>query len=215
LTFDRSVKYYPVVKKLNTTRQRLLETAVELIWENSYGSVGVEDICKRAKVQKGSFYHFFPSKADLAVAAFDCHWDQIQPAKDKHFAADIAPLDRIAGFCDFIYQAQTQKKKEAGKVLGCLFTSTGSELSTQDRKIRLKIKEMSARNCGLLEKAIRDAQKLGQIPLFDPIEKAQELYAFLMGVFVQAKIEDDAELFRRLKPAFFRLLDVKEVSVKR
>jgi TetR/AcrR family transcriptional regulator, transcriptional repressor for nem operon len=201
--------------KLNTTRQRLLETAVELIWNNSYGSVGVDDICKRAKVQKGSFYHFFPSKADLAVAAFDCHWEQMQPAKDRYFAADIAPLDRIEGFCNFIYQAQTQKKKESGKVLGCLFTSTGSELSTQDKKIRLKIKEMSARNCELFEKAIRDAQKLGQVPPCDAAEKAQELYAFLMGVFVQAKIEDNAELFRRLKPAFFRLLGVKEAAPQR
>jgi len=49
----------------NTTKQKLLETAMELIWVSSYGSVGVDDICKRAGVSKGSFYHFFPSSPIL------------------------------------------------------------------------------------------------------------------------------------------------------
>ncbi|MCW2286501.1 AcrR family transcriptional regulator, partial [Rhodoblastus acidophilus] len=53
------------------TKRRLIAAALELIWRSSYGSVSVDDICKAADVRKGSFYHFFPSKADLAVAAMD------------------------------------------------------------------------------------------------------------------------------------------------
>ena len=47
---------------------------MELIWEQSYGSVSVDVICERAGARKGSFYHFFPSKSDLAAVAIEDHW---------------------------------------------------------------------------------------------------------------------------------------------
>lgn len=37
------------------TKTRLLETANELIWKSSYGSVSVDDICTASGVNKGSF----------------------------------------------------------------------------------------------------------------------------------------------------------------
>lgn len=44
------------------TRQSLWVTSRTLLWKNSYGSVSVRDICRQAGVNKGSFYHFFPSQ---------------------------------------------------------------------------------------------------------------------------------------------------------
>jgi len=41
------------------TKDKLLQVAFDLLWDNSYGSVSVGDICERAGVNKGSFYHFF------------------------------------------------------------------------------------------------------------------------------------------------------------
>jgi len=55
--------------RVSDARQRLLDATIDLIWQNSYGAVTVDDICERAGVKKGSFYYFFPSKTDLVVAA--------------------------------------------------------------------------------------------------------------------------------------------------
>ena len=41
------------------TRERLLKTASDLIWSNSYHATGVDRICAESGVKKGSFYHFF------------------------------------------------------------------------------------------------------------------------------------------------------------
>lgn len=49
------------------TKTKLIETATDLIWRDSYGSVSVDDICAQTGVKKGSFYHYFPSKAHLAL----------------------------------------------------------------------------------------------------------------------------------------------------
>ena len=53
------------------TRQRIIDTARELISARSYHAVGVAEICRQAGAQKGSFYHYFPSKRALALTALD------------------------------------------------------------------------------------------------------------------------------------------------
>jgi len=57
--------------RTSDTRERLLEAAIDLLWASSFGAVSVDQICEGAGVKKGSFYHFFESKIDLAIAAYD------------------------------------------------------------------------------------------------------------------------------------------------
>lgn len=68
------------------TRQKLIDTALELMWTNSYGTVSVDDICKAADVKKGSFYHFFPSKVDLSIAAMEQSHHELEETYDKIFS---------------------------------------------------------------------------------------------------------------------------------
>ena len=55
--------------RTSDAKDRLMTAALDLIWSESYGAVTIDDICQRAEVKKGSFYYFFESKSDLAVAA--------------------------------------------------------------------------------------------------------------------------------------------------
>ncbi len=80
----------------NDTRQRIITAAQELIYSRSYNEVGVQEICDHASVKKGSFYHFFPSKRDLALAVLDQSQAFMQETIiNKSFANDILPLARI------------------------------------------------------------------------------------------------------------------------
>src|SRR4030042_5248236 len=47
------------------TRARILEAAVEAFARHGYDATGVAEICQRADVTKGGFYHHFPSKQAL------------------------------------------------------------------------------------------------------------------------------------------------------
>jgi AcrR family transcriptional regulator len=44
------------------TRSRILEAALEAFADHGYDATGMAEICRRAGVTKGGFYHHFPSK---------------------------------------------------------------------------------------------------------------------------------------------------------
>ena len=66
--------------RTSNARERLIESASELWHSRSYADVGVNEICEHAGVRKGSFYHFFASKQDLALAVIDSFWSRARRA---------------------------------------------------------------------------------------------------------------------------------------
>ena len=51
------------------SRNKLLDAAVTLIRTRGYEATRVDDVCAAAGVTKGSFFHHFKTKEDLAHAA--------------------------------------------------------------------------------------------------------------------------------------------------
>jgi len=200
------------MKPESETKQKLLTVAMELIWESSYGSVSVDDICTKAGVNKGSFYHAFKSKSDLAVAAFERHWENKRPMLDQIFSAQIPPLQRLEQYCQVIIKDQKQKYESFGKMLGCPFCSVGSELSTQDEKIRQTAEKMGARMLKYIESLIRDLAKEGLIEAKDTAELAEEVGSYITGVLMQAKIENSVKHVERLQHGVMRHLGIKTLS---
>lgn len=98
------------------TKERLVETAIEMVWKNGYGSVSVDDICKTADVRKGSFYHYFKSKAELAVEAMEQHYQKAKSDFDKVFSPANTPIERFEKYADFTYQKQKQAIEKYGHV---------------------------------------------------------------------------------------------------
>jgi TetR/AcrR family transcriptional repressor of nem operon len=200
------------MKQESETKRKLLETAMKLIWESSYGSVSVDDICTKAGVNRGSFYYAFKSKSDLAVAAFERHWENKRPIMDKLFSPQVPPLERLDNYCQFIIKDQKEKYQSFGKMLGCPFCSVGSELSTQDEQIRLKAEQMSTRHMKYLESLVRDLAAADLIEVKDAAELAQEIYSYVTGVLMQAKIENNVKHVERLQHGVMRLLGIKGLT---
>lgn len=191
------------------TKTKLLDTALRLMWEHSYGSVSVDDICARADVRKGSFYYFFPSKSDLTVAAFEHSWKQACVHLDQAFSPQVAPMERFSRFAQGLYQGQKEKKASCGKVCGCPFINLGLELGTQDEKIRQKVKEIFDCYCRYFESALHEAERAGLIPPANHAETAREIDALVIGLLAQAKIYDNPELLKNLEQNIFRLIGVE------
>ncbi len=185
----------------------------ELISASNYGSVSVDDICAKAGVNKGSFYHFFVSKAELAVEALEDYWRQNRGKLDTIFSSQISPLERIATFCDAIYESQKEKMEKTGKVCGCPYGSIASEQSTLEESIRQKSTELFGRIIKYFEDTLHDAIREKVIAPTDVSALASDIHALIEGVLLQAKVQNKLELVRQLKPAIFRLLGAKVLPV--
>lgn len=195
--------------RTSNAKELLLDAALDLIWERSYGVVTIDAICEKAGVKKGSFYYFFESKSALAVAALEADWNDCGKQKwDSLFSASTPPLERIRNFFQYAYDAQLALQKEHGKVLGCPCFSVGSETSTQDEPIRLKVQEILQREIRYFESAIRDGQADGSIPSGDASSKAKCLFALFEGSLGQARIQNDLEFLRILPETSLAILGV-------
>src|SRR5437868_9285970 len=112
--------------RVSDAKERLMKAVLELLWTGSYGTTTIDQICEKAGVKKGSFYYFFESKADLAVAALEVACEQKRQEMDSIFSASVPPLDRVRRFCEFVYTKQIQIRDEYGSVLGCPLCTLGS-----------------------------------------------------------------------------------------
>jgi TetR/AcrR family transcriptional repressor of nem operon len=86
------------------SKTRLLEAALHVIRAKGYSATRVEDICEAASLTKGSFFHHFKSKEDLALAAAD-YWSSrtaaLFAAAAYHDAAALPDaVDRLLAYID-------------------------------------------------------------------------------------------------------------------
>ena len=199
------------MSRTGETRERLLSAALDLIWTSSYGSVGVDDICTQAGVKKGSFYHFFPSKADLALAAYDEHWSQRQPKYDVIFSPREDPVERLMRWCQFIRDNQMRLHAQHGFICGCPYCNIGSELGTQDERLRVKAQLMMQRTLTYLESAVRDANRLGLANVKDEHQAAKAVQSCVVGQMLLAKMHNDPLMLDHLEDVVLRQIGAREL----
>lgn len=192
------------------TRTRLLETALNLIWANSYGRTSVDEICSAAECKKGSFYHFFKSKADLASLALEREWDSIRAELDQIFSPSVAPLERLKNYSQVALEQQRQMVEKLKHVPGCPFSSLGSEQCSEDDGLRQKANDVLLRFRKYFESAVREAMQDGAIPERDHMRIAEQLYLYYTGVNTQARLGNTLEPFNDMWSAWQSLLYAKQ-----
>jgi TetR/AcrR family transcriptional repressor of nem operon len=195
--------------RVSDAKEKLTEAALGLIWTSGYGATSVDDICEKANVRKGSFYHFFKSKAELEIAALEANWQRSRHLLNEIFAPTVPPLERLEGYFDMILRRQGELQAQYGSVLGCPLCSVGSEVGTHETTIRDKTLEIMGRYLKYLESAIRDAhaQKLVLAP--DAHTKARALFAYVQGLLTQARISNSLDPLQELKSGGWAMLGVR------
>jgi TetR/AcrR family transcriptional repressor of nem operon len=184
------------------TRSRILSTARELFHGRSYADVGIKEICDIAKVQKGSFYHFFPSKQDLAMAVIDDMADDwAHGFVAEAFDQNLPPLDRLDYMIDAAYFWQKAAKDIEGRMPGCLFGNLALEVSTRDEVLRAKLNAVFAKASKRFHETLDEAVERGDIPPLDSAATAQAMLAYIEGIILLAKTHNDPEVVRILGPA--------------
>lgn len=92
------------IEAKHESKTRLLNAALHVIRAKGYTATRIEDICEVAGLTKGSFFHHFESKEELALEAAD-YWGEttslmFADAAYRALAELPDPLDRFLAYID-------------------------------------------------------------------------------------------------------------------
>jgi TetR/AcrR family transcriptional repressor of nem operon len=167
------------------SKTKLLDAALKVIRAKGYAASRIEDVCAEAGVTKGSFFHHFKSKEDLAVEAAD-YWSEVTGAlfanAPYHRRAD--PLDRVLGYIDF------RKELLRGTIpeFTCLVGTMVQEIFGTDPAIQKACERCIGDHAVKVEQDISEAMSVYGIKA-DWTAKSLALHtqAVLQGAFILAK----------------------------
>ncbi|MEM7483191.1 MAG: TetR/AcrR family transcriptional regulator [Acidobacteriota bacterium] len=193
--------------RTSEARDHLLASAAELMHARGYTAVGVSEICREAGVQKGSFYHFFPSKQALALAVLDALEVAVHQRLDESLRAAGQPLDRLRSFCQQPYRKRSMSCDGSGQFLGCPAGNLALEMSAQDPVLRDRLAEIFELQIAALAEVIAEAVDEGELPnAVDPADAARAVLAHLEGMILLAKTRNDPEILAKAADQALRLV---------
>jgi TetR/AcrR family transcriptional repressor of nem operon len=107
------------------SKTKFLAASLKVIRAKGYAATTVDDICHTAGLTKGSFFHHFKSKDDLALTAA-AYWGELTEgffaAAPYHQSPD--PLERLLGYVDFRAEILTGELADYTCLLGTLVQET-------------------------------------------------------------------------------------------
>jgi TetR/AcrR family transcriptional repressor of nem operon len=173
-------------------RQKLLEAALSVIRTKGYSAATIDELCAKAGVAKGTFFHHFKDKEALAVAAAN-YWSQMTgaffAAAPYHQHAD--PLGRVLGYLDF------RKSILKGEVaeFTCLAGTMVQEIYGSNPAIRDACDASISGHAAKVEADIAEAMKLyGIRAKWTAKSLALHMQAVLQGAFILAKAKGSADI---------------------
>jgi AcrR family transcriptional regulator len=128
-----------VVKLHDERRNELLDAAEELFNQNGYDSTSVANIIDRVGIAKGTFYHYFKSKADLLDQIINRQTEilleKIKPSLDH---SDMNAIEKFNHLCVISGQYEAEHKEVLMMLMRVLHSDENIILRDKTRKIRLK-----------------------------------------------------------------------------
>lgn len=170
------------------SKTRILDAALQVIRQKGYSATRIEDVCEAAGLTKGSFFHHFNSKEELAIAAAD-YWSEVTSAlfASAPYHAPADPLDRVLAYVDF---RKTLLRGDLPEFT-CLVGTMTQEVYGTHPAIRAACNASISSHAGTLVPDIEAAMKLYGVH-GDWTAESLALFtqAALQGAFIMAKAKN-------------------------
>jgi TetR/AcrR family transcriptional regulator, transcriptional repressor for nem operon len=175
----------------HSSKTKFLDAALSLVRVKGYTATTIDDVCQSAELTKGSFFHHFKNKEELAVEAAQ-HWSKVTGGLFAlaPYTKFTDPLDRVLGYVDF------RKAIIQGEVpqFTCFVGTMAQEIHQTNPAIRAACDASIREHAARVEADIELAMAQHQIKAdFTAESLALHTQAVLQGAFILAKAENGQE----------------------
>ena len=174
------------------SKTRLLDATIKVVRTKGYNATRVEDVCAEAGVTKGSFFHHFKSKDDLALGALE-RWMESTTAlfanAPYHQAAD--PLDRVLAYVEFRKAILTGELPE----YTCFVGTMVQEIYATNPQLRAGCESSIFSHAKRLEADLEAAiEKYGVAEPVTAHSLALHMQCVIQGAFILAKASSSSAI---------------------
>ena len=181
----------PRTDKGRATRDRVLDTAAELVFEHGVAGTTLDDVRAAANVSKGQLYHYFADKDDLVHAVIDRTVEQVLGAQPR--LTNLSSWAAIAAWFDDLVQLQVDRHA----IGGCPIGSLAGELAETDEQARTELAAGFDRWEAPLRDGLRQMQANGKLRRSaDPARLATATLAAIQGGLVLTQTRRDPQQLR-------------------
>lgn len=174
-------------------KDMIVEIAADIIHKYGYNNIGIKQILDEANIPKGSFYHYFKSKEDLAISVIDYH---IKLTKMTFDNCEYN-LEGLRKFFAFYFN----KYNEFNYCRGCAIGNLILELADIKESFREKLYEWIE----LVETEIYKRLENSNINMDKKIA-ASMLVSYFEGVILKVKVEKNPKSLEEFNYFVFDLL---------
>jgi TetR/AcrR family transcriptional regulator, transcriptional repressor for nem operon len=179
-------------------KERLIESAQELLWERGYTGTSPRAIQHRADAGQGSMYHHFAGKHELARAAISRTADQLKAEAEASLAIPGTATEKIGAYLT----------RQRDVLRGC---RVGRLAADPDIITAADLRELLAGTFtwlqGRLAEIIADGQQAGDLnPHLDPQNTSATIVAVVQGGYVLARSADSTEPFEQAVSGLLALI---------
>jgi len=186
------------------TEEVLLKT-MNLFWTKGYQATSMEDLMSETKLNKQSLYTAFGDKRSLFIKGLDLYIKNILAETEARIINKKSPLKALA---NALYEIAETENIAHPK--GCMVSRTASEIGENDIEISKMLEGFHIKTEALIEKAILEAQKLGEVV---DIISAEDISKILMTTITGSRVLQlngvTKKELRQTFKAFIKLIENK------
>ncbi len=180
------------IEEMPGTKRALLEAVVQLMLAHGYTATTVDQICAKAGVTKGGFFHYFRNKEEIARAALDffsCR--QTEAFASIGFDKIDDPIDRLR----LLFDGMEKMCGSSDTPDACLVGMMAQELAESNDAVRGCCEGHFGDFADMIATLLKAAKKAApNAAKFDPKSVAWMTLSLMQGSMLVGKTKQDRKL---------------------
>jgi TetR/AcrR family transcriptional regulator, transcriptional repressor for nem operon len=179
---------YNLMTSLLSSRERVIQSSLNLFYAKGFHAVGTNQICSDAEVNKSTLYHLFPSKVDMVLAALEVYAGDVTRKFHQISRAKIPAEQKLEQIFEMPFDASQEIKKKLGSVRGCFVGNIALELAGSEERIRTYLAYIFQSWAEAIEPIVKELSGDKNV---DTLRVASSIIAYLQGATLIAKAQNN------------------------